>query len=96
LGPYVRERLDAMGGKYSIVGKASGIGLLWGLMLDVDAQLGVGTWIRDWCWQNGMILRNNGDLLVLAPPLIITREETCMMLDLTERAIAAAVEHFKL
>ena len=96
LGPYVRERLDAMGEKYSIVGKASGIGLLWGLMLDVDAQLGVGTWIRDWCWQNGMILRNNGDLLVLAPPLIITREETCMMLDLTERAIAAAIEHFKL
>ena len=33
----------------------------------------LGTFIRDWCYSNGMILRNNGDILVFAPALIITR-----------------------
>jgi len=43
-----------------------------------------------------MILRNNGDLLVLAPSLIITREETSMMLETVERALTAAGKHFRL
>ena len=33
----------------------------------VDPQWGVGNFIRQWCWEHGMILRNNGDILVTAP-----------------------------
>jgi len=43
-----------------------------------------------------MILRNNGDILVLAPALIMTDEEVDWMLDLMERAIVAAMKHFRL
>ena len=49
--------------------------------------------ISDWCYRHGMILRNNGDILVIAPSLIITREEADWVLDLMEQAITAALEN---
>jgi len=96
LGSYLGERLNGFRERFRIVGNVSGIGLLWGIMLQVDQGLGVGTWIRDWCWQNGLILRNNGDLLVLAPSLTITREETDLMLGTIEQALVEATAHFQL
>jgi adenosylmethionine-8-amino-7-oxononanoate aminotransferase len=39
-----------------------------------------------------MILRNNGDILVIAPSLIITRAEAEWVIDLIDRAITAAIE----
>ncbi len=103
MGTYIRRRLDGMQA-CPIVGQVSGIGLLLAVKLvadrsrnvPLDPELGVGTWIRDWCWEHGMILRNNGDILVLAPSLIITREEADYMLDLVEQALHAAVEHFEI
>jgi len=95
MGEYLKEQLAALK-RYPIVGDASGLGLLWALNLNVDSKLGVGTWIRDWCHENGMILRNNGDILVLAPSLVISREETDLMLGLIEGAMAGAVGHFGL
>ena len=62
----------------------------------LDTTLKVGTWIRDYCWERGMILRNNGDILVIAPALVMSRDELGVMLDLMEEAIAAAVKHFHL
>jgi adenosylmethionine-8-amino-7-oxononanoate aminotransferase len=95
-GDYIRGRLDDLRGKHAIVGEASGIGLLLALQLNVDPKLGVGTWIRDWCHRNGMILRNNGDILVIAPSLIISPEEADFMLGLFDGAIGGAVAHFGL
>ncbi len=95
-GKYLEKKLNALRKKYSIVGEARGIGMLWALELDVDPKLGVGGWIRDYCWKNGMILRNNGDILVYAPALIMTQKEIDEMLARTEKAIKAAVKHFKL
>lgn len=95
-GEYLKSRMDQMREQHPIVGTASGIGLLWALQLNVDAKLGVGTWVRDWCYNHEMILRNNGDILVLAPSLVLTREEADYMLDHMEEAIVAAQEHFGL
>jgi adenosylmethionine-8-amino-7-oxononanoate aminotransferase len=103
MGAYVRRRLDAMRA-HRIVGEVSGIGLLQAvkLMADrrtrapLDPRLGVGSWVRDYCWRRGMILRNNGEILVLAPPLIITKAEADFMLDLIEEAIVAATKKFRL
>lgn len=88
MGQYCRRQLEAMRRRHSLIGDVSGIGLLLAITLKADAK--VGTWIRDWCWQNGMILRNNGNILVLAPSLIITRDQVDEMLGLIEQAIAAA------
>ena len=104
MGAYIKKGLDAIRAKHAVVGQISGLGLLWAICLmadrtsdtPLDPDLGVGTWIRDWCYANGMILRNNGDILVIAPSLIITREEADSMLDLMDRAITAAALEFGL
>ena len=102
VGKYLEKRLRALA-KYPIVGDVRGIGMLWAveLMADpkkkvkLDAKLGVGSWIREYCWKRGMILRNNGDILVYAPALVMTEQQVDDMLDLTEDAISAAVKHYK-
>ena len=94
MGQLCRQRLAAMQKRHPVIGEVSGVGLLLAVTLDADAE--VGTWIRDWCWQNGMILRNNGNILVLAPSLIITREQVDEMLWLIDQALVAAVKEFGL
>lgn len=90
--------------KYKIVGDVRGIGMLWAieLMADPDTRtrfdpgLKVGTFIRDWCWNHGMILRNNGDTLVIAPAITTTREEINIMLGQIDESISQAMKHFNL
>ena len=72
----------------------SGIGTLWAIELKSDQP--VGTWIRDWCWENGMILRNNGNMLVIAPALVMSFEEFDLVMDFLHKGIQAAMKHFKI
>lgn len=103
MGEYI-EQVTRRFYDYRIVGEISGIGLLWAvkLMADrptkapLDAKLGVGGWIRDWCYRNGMILRNNGNILVMAPSLIISKKETDYMLGMVEESIKQATKALKL
>ncbi|OGV48792.1 MAG: hypothetical protein A2017_21445 [Lentisphaerae bacterium GWF2_44_16] len=85
-GRYLEDKLLKLQKKYKFIKEVSGIGLLWAVTLDTDKKLGIGGRIREWCWQNGMILRNNGDILVLAPSLIITEKEVDLMLGKIEGA----------
>ena len=102
-GKYLKAELEKLY-KYKIVGDIRGIGMVWAveLMADretktkLDTQLGVGTFIRDWCWENGMILRNNGDMLIIAPALVMTREEIDLMLGKINEVIPLATKHFGL
>jgi adenosylmethionine-8-amino-7-oxononanoate aminotransferase len=94
MGQYMRRRLDAMRKRHPVIGRLSGIGLLQAIVLQADAN--VGTWIRDWCWKHGLILRNNGNILVLAPSLIITREQVDELLDLLDKALTNAERKFHL
>jgi len=86
-GKYLGEKLLKLQKKYKFIKEVSGIGLLWVVTLNVDKKLGIGGKIRDWCWQNGMILRNNGDILVLAPSLIITKKEVDLILEKIDGAL---------
>ena len=103
MGEYLRSGLERLR-RHSIAGNVRGIGLLWAVELmaepqakqRLDPKLGVGSWIREWCWNKGMILRNNGDILVIAPALVISKEQVDFMLDLMGQAIEAAVKHFNL
>ena len=104
LGRRFRDRFDRMCKEHTIVGDVRGIGTLWAIELladrgsrtPLDAKLKVGSWIRDYCWERGMILRNNGDILVIAPAFVITDEQVETMLDLTDQTIAAATKHFSI
>ena len=90
LGKVLRAKLEALREAHRLVGQVSGIGLLQALFLNVDPARKVGSFIRDFCWQNGMILRNNGDILVFAPALIITEAELEQIVGTLDRALSAA------
>jgi adenosylmethionine-8-amino-7-oxononanoate aminotransferase len=100
LGEYLREKLRELY-KYQIVGDVRGIGTLWAVELvadrDTREQLSpqgrVGSYINNRCRESGMILRNNGDILVMAPALIMTQKQADEMLGILDDAIADAIEH---
>lgn len=95
MGAYLRGRLKELA-RFPIVGEVSGVGLLLAVRLKGDPMLNMGRWIRDWCYENGMILRNNGEILVVAPSLILTKEEADLLVDKLGQALEAAVRQFKL
>jgi adenosylmethionine-8-amino-7-oxononanoate aminotransferase len=100
LGEYLREKLRELY-KYQIVGDVRGIGTLWAVELvadrDTREQLSpqgrVGSYINNRCRESGMIRRNNGDILVMAPALIMTQKQADEMLGILDDAIADAIEH---
>jgi adenosylmethionine-8-amino-7-oxononanoate aminotransferase len=89
MGEYLREKLEGLRG-HRVVGSVSGMGLLRALFLTADPKLNLGGFVRDYCYRNGMILRNNGDILVMAPALIITREQIDDAVSLLAAALSAA------
>ena len=103
MGEYLGERLEGLY-RHPIVGDVRGLGLLRAVELVADrdsreplgAELKVGNFVRDYCYRNGMILRNNGDILVLAPPLVVTEEIIDEIITNIEGGIIAAIEHFGL
>ncbi len=102
-GEYLWKKLEELG-RHKIVGHVSGIALLQALFLvadnsthtPLDPKLKVGNFIRDYCYRNGMIMRNNGDILVMAPALIITEEQIDEALGILDKALVAAAKHFQL
>ncbi len=103
-GPYLQNRLRELA-EHPLVGEARGIGLIGALELVQHkatrarfTPLGdVGTVCRDFCFQQGLIMRAVGDTMIIAPPLIITREEIDELalrarrcLDLTAAALGIA------
>jgi adenosylmethionine-8-amino-7-oxononanoate aminotransferase len=103
MGQFFQERFAALRSKHPVIIGARGIGLLWAVILDGQGRdvpvpggkRALGSWISDWCYRQGMILRNNGDILVIAPSLIITREEAAWVSDLIDRAITKALQEIR-
>jgi len=103
MGDYLARRLETLRA-HAIVSDVRGIGLLRAVELSPEPGSGrpfppnlpVGSWIRNRCHERGMILRNNGSILVLAPALIVTREQIDQITSLLDEAIGAAVTHFGL
>ncbi len=103
MGKYLKSKLEELY-KYRIVADFRGIGMLWAieLMADrekrkpLDTKLNVGSWIREWCWKNKMILRNNADILVIAPALVMTKDQIDEMLGKIDQAIGEAIKQFNL
>ncbi len=100
VGEYISKKLEEFREKYPVVGNFRGIGTLWAMELvkdretntPFDPKLKIGDKIRDFCWKNGMILRNNADILVIAPSIIITKDEIDQMMSLVEEGIKLAMK----
>lgn len=101
MGEYAASKLEGLY-RHKIVADSRGIGLLRAVELMADPATRtpfppsqpVGNFIRDWCYDHGLILRANGSILVIAPALIITREQIDLIVDSLDQAIVAAIERF--
>ena len=102
MGAYLRGKLEELKKRRRIIGYISGMGLLLAVFLRKDGKtpfdpnMDVGGFIRDYCYKNGVILRNNGDILVFAPALIITRDQIDEIINVVDKALQSAVKHFGL
>ncbi len=80
--PYFQKRLNALG-DHPLVDEIRGLGLLGGIELigDKSRRKGfendgdVGNRCRDYCFDNGLVMRAVLDSMILSPPLVITNEE---------------------
>lgn len=96
MGEYLRGKLEGLKGAHKAAGRVSGIGLLQALFLEADPKLKLGTFMRDYCYRNGMIMRNNGDILVFAPALIITRQQIDDIIRILDAGLREAERSFGL
>jgi 4-aminobutyrate aminotransferase len=93
MGDYMKNRLDAMKEKYTLIGDIRGLGLLWGVELVSNritkekASKKSDAILYD-CLQNGLSFKvSQGNTLQLAPPLIINKAELKSAMDILENAI---------
>ncbi|MBB4285292.1 aspartate aminotransferase family protein [Roseospira goensis] len=94
IGPFLMERLEGLR-DHPLVGEVRGKGLMAGVELIRDkdqhsffAPVGrVGTRCRDHCFSNNVVIRAVEDTMVMAPPLIITRDQIETMVDTLARAL---------
>ncbi len=100
--PYLQQRWRELA-DHPLVGEARGVGLVAAIELVKNKEtrerysgLEVGMRCREHCFANGLVMRAVGDTMIIAPPLVINKEEidelmdkarTC--LDLTAREISS-------
>ena len=83
IGPYFQTQLRQVLGNHPLVGHIEGEGLVAGMALVKDKatrtffeeDVDIGLICRNFCFENGLIMRACGSRMVLSPPLIITRKE---------------------
>ncbi|MFO1186853.1 MAG: aminotransferase [Alphaproteobacteria bacterium] len=82
IGPYFQARIATLA-DHPLVGEVRGVGLLAAMELTADKTTGerfpnegkTGLLARDFCFDNGLVMRSIRDTMVLAPPLVITKTE---------------------
>lgn len=98
--PYLQKRLRELA-DHPLVGEVRGLGMLGAIELVKNKATrerhegrGAGMICRQFCFDNGLIMRAVGDTMIIAPPLVINREEidelvskARMCLDLTLNAL---------
>jgi putrescine aminotransferase len=79
--PYLQKRLRELN-DHPLVGEVRGVGLLGAIELVKDKAtrkryegLGVGMICRNFCFNNGLIMRAVGDTMIISPPLVISFAE---------------------
>lgn len=90
---FMREQLNQLKERYSLIGDIRGIGLLWGIELvknrmTKEKAIDEAEKVMYECLRNGLSFKvSQGNVLQLCPPLIISREELKEALNIIEKAI---------
>jgi putrescine---pyruvate transaminase len=94
VGPYLAKHFAALA-DHPLVGDAETCGLMGAILLVKDKKLGtafpddieIGMVCRGHCFGNGLIMRAVGNRMIIAPPLVITREQIDQMMALIRRCL---------
>jgi putrescine aminotransferase len=94
LGPYLATHYAELA-KHPLVGEVQTCGLMAALQIvkdkatgqTFDSALDVGMLCRGHCFGNGLIMRAVGDRMIIAPPLVITREQIDEMVALIRKCL---------
>ena len=94
-GELLRAKLNEALGDSPLVGEIRGVGLIGAIELTADKRTRksftkkgrVGTICRDFCIENGLIMRAVGDTMVFSPPLTISEGEIDLMVRLAKKSI---------
>ena len=93
-GPYLAEQFAGLRA-HPLVGEVQTCGLMGALQLVKDratgapfpSELEIGMVCRGHCFGNGLIMRAVGDRMIVAPPLVITRDQIDEMMALIRRCL---------
>jgi putrescine aminotransferase len=94
VGPYLAEQYAKLR-EHPLVGDAETCGLMAALLLVKDKERGtlfppeleLGMVCRGHCFREGLIMRAVGDRMIIAPPLVITRDQIDQMMALIRRCL---------
>ena len=97
IGAHMKERLEALGQRYELIGDIRGRGQLVGIELVRDRYTkepatAEGKAITKHCFENGLIfsVRRNGSVLRFVPPATTTADQIDSAMDLLGKAIELA------
>ncbi|WP_339710840.1 aspartate aminotransferase family protein [uncultured Sphingosinicella sp.] len=103
VGPYLNAALKRLD-DHPLVGETRSIGLLGGVEIVADkktaARFGgkegnAGPVVRDFCIENGLMVRGIRDTIVMSPPLIISRQQIDDLVDIIRRSLDLAMPKLK-
>ena len=101
-GPYLQARLRELA-DHPLIGEVRGVGMIAALELaaDRDARtrfdpdLNLGVRCRDHCLEQGVIVRAVRDIMVLAPPLIVTEAQIDRIVETARSALDTMARELK-
>ncbi len=102
-GPYLEQRWAGLA-DHPLVGQARSSGMMAAIEMTPDKSArapfetpgSIGPICRDFCIENGLVMRHVGDKMIIAPPLVISRDEIDQLIEKAvkslDQTLAAATE----
>ncbi|MDB9998953.1 aspartate aminotransferase family protein [Porticoccaceae bacterium] len=101
VGPYLQKRWAELG-DHPIVGHTRGVGMLGSLELvrnkatkeRLEPEQNSGGICREFCIDNGLVMRAVGDSMIISPQLIMSHEEIDTMIERATKALDQTAQHY--
>lgn len=97
--PYFKQRWATLA-EHPIVGEARSLGLMAAIEIVKDKSarerfhkdLGAGARCRDFCVNNGLVMRAVGDTMIVSPPLVVEKQHVDELVDIAWRCLDLTAE----